>query len=65
MYMPNDDTINNPFCRLQLVVETFGHLIFWTNQWKLNKVPKVIKSTNKKLLSLMMIHKITLTEDYN
>ena len=22
---PNDDTQNYPFCRLQLVVETFGH----------------------------------------
>ena len=25
MYIPNDDTQNNPFCRLQLVVEMFGH----------------------------------------
>ena len=23
--LPNDDTQNFPFCRLQLVVETFGH----------------------------------------
>ena len=26
MYIPNDDTQNYPFCKLQLVVETFGHL---------------------------------------
>ena len=24
-YIPNDDTQNYPFCRLQLVVESFGH----------------------------------------
>ena len=27
MYIPNDVTQNYPFCRLQLVVETFGHSI--------------------------------------
>ena len=25
LYIPSDDTQNCPFCRLQLVVETFGH----------------------------------------
>ena len=25
LYIPNDDKQNYPFCRLQLVVETFGH----------------------------------------
>ena len=25
MYIPNDDTQNYQFCRLQLVDETFGH----------------------------------------
>ena len=29
---PNDDTQNYPFCRLQLVVETFGQSTYWTNQ---------------------------------
>ena len=24
MYIPNDDTHNYPFCRLQIVVDTFG-----------------------------------------
>ena len=27
MYIPNDDTQNYPFSRLQLVAETFGHLM--------------------------------------
>ena len=26
MYIPNNDKQNYPFCRLQLVVETIGHL---------------------------------------
>ena len=26
MYIPNDDTENYPFYRLQLMVKTFGHL---------------------------------------
>ena len=25
MYIPNDDTQNYPLCRLQLVIEKFGH----------------------------------------
>ena len=25
MHIPNDDTQNSPFCRLQLIVEKFGH----------------------------------------
>ena len=25
MYIPNDDTQNQPFSRLQLMIETFGH----------------------------------------
>ena len=36
MYIPNDDTQNYPFCNLQLVVETFGHLTRRTNQSKYN-----------------------------
>ena len=31
MYIPNDDTHNDLFCRFQLVVETFGHSSWWTN----------------------------------
>ena len=48
MYIPNDDTQNYPFCKLQLVVETF-----WpnkpTNQNPL-KDPKIVNPTNKKTL---------------
>ena len=49
MYIPNDDTQNCPFCKLQIVVET--QLIEPTNQ-NLIKVPQVFKSTNKKTLLL-------------
>ena len=27
MHIPNDDTLDNPFCRLKLVVQKFIHLI--------------------------------------
>ena len=37
----NDDSQINPFCRLQLMVETIEHSTEWTNQSKLEKVPKV------------------------
>ena len=37
--MYNGDTQNYPFCRLQLVVETFDHSTKWTNQSKFNKNP--------------------------
>ena len=37
MYIPNNDAQNNHFCRLQLIVETFGQSTSWTSQLKLNK----------------------------
>ena len=40
VYIPNDDTQNYPLCRLQLVVETFGHSSKLTNQSKFNKSPQ-------------------------
>ena len=40
MYIPNDDKQNQTFCRLQLVIETFGHSTLWTNELKFNKSPK-------------------------
>ena len=46
MYIPNNDIQNYPFCKLQLVVKTFG-LNKPTNQ-NFIKVPKVVESTNKK-----------------
>ena len=50
MYISNDNTQNYSFYRLQLVVETFEHSTYWTNQSKSLKVPKVVKPTNKKKL---------------
>ena len=43
MYIPNDDAQNYPFCRLQIVGETFEQSISWTNQSKFIKVSKVVK----------------------
>ena len=48
MHIPNGDTQCYPFCRLQLVVETFRHSTKWTNQLNFNK--KVVKPTKKKTL---------------
>ncbi len=48
MYIPNYYTQNYHFCRLQLVVETLGHL---TNQNSI-KVPRVVQTTNEKTLLL-------------
>ena len=36
LYIPNVDSQNYPFYRLQLVAETFGHSTSWTNQPKFN-----------------------------
>ena len=33
-FIPIDDTQNYPFGRLQLLVETFGHLTKWPQSWK-------------------------------
>ena len=42
IYIPNDDIQNYSLCRLQLVVETFGHSASWTKQSKFNKSPQNI-----------------------
>ena len=47
MYIPNDDTQNYHFCRLQLVVN--AKLYEPTNQNKI-KVSKVVNPTNKETL---------------
>ena len=39
-YIPNDDAQNYSICRLQLVVEMFGHSIKWSNQSKFNNSPQ-------------------------
>ena len=50
MYIPDNDTQNYFFCKLQLVVETFEHSTWWTNQLKLNK--SCYDNEKKTLLSL-------------
>ena len=63
MYIPNADTQNYPYCRLQLVVKTF---------WTLNpneptnensrKVPKVV---SKRIRNAILRNKRTDTGHYN
>ena len=48
MNFPNNDTQNFPFRRLQLVVDSKQNKP--TNQISI-KIPKVVKATNKKILS--------------
>ena len=50
IYIPNDDTQNYPFFRLQLVVETFEWTL-WIYQSKFDEIPKIVKPKNKKTLS--------------
>ena len=45
MYISYDDTQNQPFCRLQLVVDT---KLNESNNQNSMKFPKVVESTNKK-----------------
>ena len=49
MYIPNDDTQNYQFCKLQLMVEKFGNSNELANKNSI-KLPKVIKAANKKTL---------------
>ena len=48
MYIPNDDTQNNPFCRIKLVFETFKHPLNKPAYQNSVKAPKVVKPTKKK-----------------
>ena len=52
MYIPNDDTQNYHFCRLQSVIKTFGSQLNESTNQNSIKVPKVDKLMNKKTLSL-------------
>ena len=45
MYISYDDTQNQTFCRLQLVVDT---KLNESNNQNSMKIPKVVESTNKK-----------------
>ena len=56
MYIPNDDKTNYTFCRIKLVVETFGP----TNQ-NSTKDPKVVKPTNKKTVIIRHWGQVQLT----
>ena len=47
MYIPSDDTQNNPFCRLILEFETFGHLNKEPTNQKSIKDPKVTEKNLK------------------
>ena len=46
MYIPNNDAQNYPFCRLQLVVETFEHAKNKPTNQNSIIVPKFVKPTN-------------------
>ena len=54
MYIPNDDTQNYPFFKLQLAIQTY-QLNKPANQNSI-KVPKVVEPTNKKTLGTREIH---------
>ena len=41
IYIPSDDKQNYPFCRFELLVETFGQDYFKTNQSKFNKSTQI------------------------
>ena len=45
MYIPDDDTPNYPFCRLQLVAETLDIQIKYLTNQNWIKVPMVVKLT--------------------
>ena len=49
MYIPNDDSRNYLFCRLQLVVITFGYSTKRTNQSKFNKSPQGCWANKKEM----------------
>ena len=49
-YIPNDDTLNYPFCRLQLVVERLDTQLNEPTNQNAIKVPKVVQPTNNNTL---------------
>ena len=46
MYILDDDTLNYPFGRFELLVETAGHIFMNQPIKNLMKVPKVVEPTN-------------------
>ena len=49
MNIPNDDTQNYPFCRIELMFKTLYALLNEPTNQNSIKVPKVFNSTNKKM----------------
>ena len=49
MYIPNDDTQNSPFCRLQLVVKNLDTQIDESTDKNLLKFPKVAEPMKKEI----------------
>ena len=49
MCILNDDTQNNPLCRLQLVIKIFDIQVNEPTNQNLIKSPKVVEQRNKKL----------------
>ena len=54
MYIPNEDTQSYPFYRLQLVVETFGHILSYILSLTDNLL--IHKSLYKHYTELINIH---------
>ena len=52
MYIPDDDTQNYPFFRLQVMVEMFLHSTLLTNESKFHKSQQIVKPTRKKYKTL-------------
>ena len=50
MYIPNANTQNCPFYKLQLVIETFGHSTNTPTNQNSIKVQQIVMPTNKKTL---------------
>ena len=63
MYIPNEDTQNYPYCRLQLVVKTF-----WTlnlNEPANQYSRKVLKVVRQRIRNAILRNKRTDTGHYN
>ena len=48
MYISNSDTKNYSICRIELVVETFEHSAYLTNQSKFTKSPNLLSQGIRK-----------------
>ena len=62
MYIPNDDTQKLLYCRLQIVLKRL--CIQLNEQKNLMKVPKVVKTTNKKPMRTSVINSLMPTPSF-